>query len=263
MLVSVTVPIYEQLPMVMKLARSLLNNKQEMVGEVLLLDDHSQSFNLMELMGPPFSVMRADKNNGYVKTANAGGKMAHGKYLYFLNSDIEVHKVWLDPAVELMEKNDKIGVVGIKLVFPPNQNGEVLIQSCGGLYDIGRMPFHRYLGWLSTDSRVNQTGKVAWVTGAAFLTRKDLFDKIGGFDEAYGRGYFEEVDYCEKAKELGFEVWYCAEASATHYVGQSMTTKTDEEKRAASNSFYNNARRFEAKWYSKIVPDVQIQHVQY
>lgn len=162
-----------------------------------------------------------------------------------------------------MEANPKIGVVGIKLLFPPNEKKEALIQSCGGLYDANRMPFHRHIGWLADDPRVCKTEKVSWVTGAALLTRKDIFDKVGGFDPAYGRGYFDDPDYCEKVKEAGYEIWYCADAYATHYVGQSMVMKTEEQNRAAARSFYNNARYFESKWREKITPDVQYVAVPY
>lgn len=205
---------------------------------------------------------------------NKGAGLTTGKYLFFANSDLELHPVWLDPAVELLESNPKIGVVGIKLVFPPSErvdqlavNGvypkETLIQSCGGWYDAGKMPFHRYLGWLSNDPRVNRTEKVSWVTGAALLTKRTLFEQVGGFDPAYGRGYFDDPDYCEAIKSLGYEIWYCAEASATHFVGASMGVKTPEEQHQAAKSFYANARRFEAKWSDRIKPDVNYQAVSY
>jgi O-antigen biosynthesis protein len=256
---SIIVPVYGQLPLVLKLCQSAKDNRQESIREFIVVDDASPEFDLRELVKPPFNVVRNPTNLGFCKTENVGAKIATGEYLLFLNSDIELHKIWLDPAVELMRSNHKIGVVGIKLVFPKDAKGEEGIQSCGGLYDSNRMPFHRYLGWKADDPRVNKTEKVSWVTGAAILTRRDLFEQVGGFDEEYGRGYFDDVDYCEKVKLIGKEIWYCSDASATHFVGQSMngSMKTQEQQRAASKSFYQNARRFETKWSDSIVPDVQ------
>jgi O-antigen biosynthesis protein len=217
----------------------------------------------MELLGPPFNILRNQSNLGFIKTVNLAAKMIQGKYLLLLNSDIELHADWLDPAVELMEANDKIGVTGLKLVFPPNEQKEITIQSCGGWYDANRSPFHRYLSWLANDSRVNKTEKVNWVTGAALLTRKDLFDKLGGLDEAYNMGYFEDTDYCERVKELGYEIWYCAEATATHLVGQSMSKRSEEEQRKGAKNFYDNARLFHTRWAEKIKPDVQYVATQF
>ena len=260
--VSVIVPVYNQLPRVLRLCATFLAHRQTRLREVILMDDHSTEFDLTQLVFPPFQVQRNEKNLGFVANENKGASLATGKYLFFANSDLELHPVWLDPAVELLESNPKIGVVGIKLVFPP-QGQEVLIQSCGGWYDAGKMPFHRYLGWLENDPRANKTEKVSWVTGAALLTRHDLFEQVGGFDPAYGRGYFDDPDYCESIKSLGYEAWYCAEASATHFVGSSMVAKTPEEQHIAARSFYDNARRFEAKWSDRIKPDVAYQAVSY
>lgn len=260
MLASLIVPVYSALPHVLKLCNSLIANPQDKLLDVVLNDDCSPDFDLREIIHSPFKVFRNEKNLGFVANVNAGAKNADPKseLLFFMNSDIEVRPNWLDPAVELFEKNDKVGVVGIKLVFPNNDKGEETIQSAGGWYDINRAPFHQYLGWLSSDRRVNDVAKRSWVTGAAFLTRRDLFEKIGGFDENYGRGYYEEVDYCEKAKELGYEVWYQPKCVAVHYVGQSMgqKEKTPEQTYAAAKSFRLNAIRFHSKWDSKIVPDV-------
>lgn len=263
--VSVIVPVFNQLPQVLQLCQTFLMHKQNRLREVILMDDHSPEFDLRTLVTLPFQVYRNDQNLGFVKNENEGAKRATGKYLLFLNSDILLHPVWLDPAVEVLESSSKIGVVGIKLVFPPESANRASIQSCGGLYDLNRMPFHRYFGWLSTDPRVNRTERVSWTTGAALLTKRSLFEQVGGFDEAYGRGYFDDPDYCESVKSLGYETWYCPDASATHLVGMSMGSalKTPEQQREASKSFYNNARRFESKWRDRITPDVQIPMVQF
>ena len=160
--------------------------------------------------------------------------------------------------VKLIQDNKSVGVVGPKLVFPPNEKGELTIQSAGGQYDVVKAPFHRYLGWLASDERVNKTEKVSWITGAALLTPRDLFERVGCFDPAYGRGYYDDPDYCEKIKELGYEVWYQPQSTLIHKVGQSMgdSVKTEEQQRSAAKSFRENAARFHSKWDTKITPDV-------
>lgn len=229
------------------------------------MDDASPEFDLRQLVGPPFRVERNARNLGFCANINAGARLATGEFLFLLNSDIEVQSVWLDPAVQLMQTHPQIGVVGIKLVFPKDEHGDENIQSCGGWYDANHMPFHRYLGWRATDPRVNHTEKVSWTTGAALLTRQSIFNELGGLDEAYGQGYFDDPDYCERVKQQGYEIWYCAEAVATHQVGLSMmgVQKTEAEAHQAQLRFYRNARRFESRWRDRIVPDVQYVAVNY
>jgi O-antigen biosynthesis protein len=260
MLASLVIPVYGQIVMVLKLAQTLLQYRQTTLRDVTLVDDASKEFDLRELLKTPFNVHRNPVNLGFIGSVNQ--VKTEGKYLLIANSDLEMHPVWLDPAVELLENNPQIGIVGARLIFPgPEDN----IQSCGGLFDGGRMPFHRMLGWRADDPRANKTEKVSWTTGAYFLTRRTLWDELGGFDTVYGpRGYFEDVDFCLKAKEKGFETWYCAEASATHAVGSSMgADKTPAEQHKAAQSFYQNARTFESRWAEKITPDVPIQMVSF
>lgn len=169
------------------------------------------------------------------------------------------------PPSDLVHRQQPVGVVGPRLLFPPNAEGKFTIQSAGGLYDVGKGPFHRFLGWDADDPRVTKTERVQWVTGAALLTPRELFYRVGGFDEAYGRGYFDDCDYCEAVKKLGFEIWYQPASTMVHYTSQSMSAsvKTPEQVKEATRSFRNNAWRFHAKWDEQIKPDTALQWVLY
>ena len=262
MLCSLVVPVYSQLATVLRLCKSLILNPQEKLKEVLLIDDASPDFILSEVVGSPFQVVRNEVNRGFVKTENIGAKLVspESELLAFFNSDIEVYPQWLDPAVKLFE-DKQVGVVGIKLCFPPGDT----IQHAGCGFDALRGPYHQYLGWLASDPRPSKTREVSWVTGAALITRKDVFQQIGGFDENYGLGYFDDVDYCLSVKKLGYQIWYCGEASAIHSVGVSMggAAKTPERQKLAEQNFRRNSARFHAKWDAEIVPDTSAVWVNY
>ena len=178
-------------------------------------------------------------------------RMARGAYLLFLNQDTLATKPgWIGHMIDVMEKNNA-GIVGPKLVFPDGS-----IQSCGGLFDAGKGPYHRNLGWSNAqDWRVNTTERVSWITGAAILVRAEDFWQVGGMDEGYRGGYFEDVDLCLKMKhQLGKDTWYCAEAVLQHAVG---STGGNPE------NFRANSLRFHERWDSKIVPDSQYVYVNY
>jgi GT2 family glycosyltransferase len=79
--------------------------------------------------------------------------------------------------------------------------------------------------------------------------------KVGGFDEGYARGYFEDVDLCEKVKAAGLEVWYCPKAIFEHAVGSTGGIPAEQ--------FKANSIRFHRLWDKRIEPDTPVVHVDY
>lgn len=264
--VSVVIPTFGELDKVIQLTQAIQRYPQSELLESLLMDDAYPNYRLSDLVHSPFKVWMAEQNLGFVRMCNQGAKLAAGELLFLLNSDcIPLNNSWLDPMVKMFE-NPKVGVVGAKLLFPKNPNNEYLIQHAGCEFDGMKGPYHKYLGWLASDERTHFNREVAWVTGAALMTRRDLFLSIGGFDEIYSpRGYFEDVDYNMKVKSLGFQVWYCAESMFIHHVGSSMgaVSKTPEQQQEAAKSFMHNSRTFHKRWDDKIVPDTPAIYVNY
>lgn len=180
------------------------------------------------------------------------------RYLCFLNSDTEPQAGWVQPLVDGVEKHASVGLVGPKLLFPDGT-----IQSAGGLFDAGRGPYHRHLGYSGDYRLVNEPREVSWITGAAHFIPRALFMQLGGYDEGYVRGYFEDVDLCMRLKRDGYRVWYEPRSVITHHAGASAGTKTAAEERAAAWRFKRNSLRFHAKWDNDITPDVNVVHVNY
>ena len=92
---------------------------------------------------------------------------------------------------------------------------------------------------------------------------RDLFMQLGGYDEGYVRGYFEDVDLCMRLKAVGKSIWYEPRSVMTHHAGASAGTKTAQEGKEAAARFRRNSLRFHARWDSVIVPDVKEIHVNY
>lgn len=257
-MVSIIIPVYNQLPYLMKCINSLMATVTPADAEIILIDDCSPEFNLTEIMGAPMQVYRNEQNKGFAGTCNTGALKAKGELLFFLNSDTIAQPNWLAPMVKALAENDTLGIVGPKLLFPDGN-----IQSCGGLFDGGRGPYHRFLGMDGGYHLANRPEVVSWITGAALMIRAGLFHKLGGFDEGYKRGYFEDVDLCCRAKVAGFDTWYEPRAVLTHHVGTSTAGKTPEQMREAAKQFKANSWRFHARWDANIVPDTQNIHVNY
>lgn len=256
---SILIPYYKALPQLLKLCDSILRTVDPSRTEILIQDDASPDCDLTQFMRfPPFKAVRNPANVGFSGTVNAAAARAQGEYLLMLNQDTEAIKPgWADAMLTLFN-NPAVGIVGPKLIFPPTPDiPDGAIQSAGGLFDGGKGPFHRYLGWRNVfDWRVCKTEKVSWITGAALMISREDFMKCGGLDSAtYIHGYFEDVDLCMKVRlDLGKEIWYQPDATLFHEVGSSGGNP---------DNFMANSRRFHERWNDKIVPDTMMVYVNY
>lgn len=260
---SVVIPAYNSLPLLMRCLKSLyataFNYGTQGRMEILVQDDCSTEYNATEVLyGEPCKVERNAQNLGFAGNCNAGAKRAAGDVLLFLNQDTMAKPEWFEPLLEPFDL-DVVGIVGPKLTqIIYHKDGTPsfeVIQSCGGLYGGNKGPFHRMLGWAANDWRVNVYGEVSWTTGAALAIRRDLFWRVGGFDVGYVRGYFEDVDLCEAVKAQGYAIWYQPRSVFVHNAGSSGGIPAE--------IFRRNSFRFHDKWDAKIKPDTPIVHVNY
>ncbi len=270
--ISVVIPVYGQLHLVMECLVSLAKTTSGLPVQFICVDDATPEFDLMDIPLPiSCAVVRQKVNQGFSASCNAGAAHALADIILFLNSDTVAHDNWISPLLATF--NDSVGIVGPKLVFPqefwcqqcrvygpilcpqhPNDCQQVeRIQSCGGWFDAKKGPFHRYFMWRSDDPVVNECESVSWTTGAALAIRKDVFKAAEGFDMGYQRAYFEDVDMCMRVKKAGLSVMYQPQSVFTHKVGQSTGAASDPLQSA--RRFQANSRRFHTIWDADIVID--------
>jgi len=149
---------------------------------------------------------------------NIGGAKAKGDYLVLMNDDIRVtDPKWLEKMLG-MQQRDKVGIVGVKLLFPDNtiqHAGVTLLNGYPG-HPFYNMSEEEHGYGLSTQISRNYLA----VTGACSMTPKWLFEKIGGYSKRYPINY-NDVDYCLKLHQLGYRSVYLANVSMIHYEGVS------------------------------------------
>ncbi len=170
-------------------------------------------------------LIRNKKNLGFAKACNQAIGKAKGEYVLFLNSDTVVLEKAIERAVKIIDKNEKIDILGCKLL-----NKDRTLQPSAGFFPKLRQIF--YMMFFLDDLPVfnlflkpyhqqrrsfyRKQRKVDWVTGAFLLTKRKLVEEIGGFDEDYFM-YAEEVDFCFRAKKKDFRVFYVPEPEIIHY----------------------------------------------
>lgn len=184
-----------------------------------------QAIGIKSKLRPQDAFFRLEENRGYPGGMNFAASKGNSPLILLLTSD-----VWLFPgaAVKLIREMDNpdVGVAGPMLIFPPGAtNGPAeRIQHAGLAFNMAGKPFHVFLGWTPDNPKANKKIDVAAVTGACFVTRRSLWEQVGGFFVGYGAGTYEDVDYCFAIRSGGHKAVYVPEARGYHAVGGSIST---------------------------------------
>jgi len=210
------------------LRRCLHSIRQTPAGvdyEIILVDDQSNepaTLDYYQHIQQQHTNVRITHTQGkfnYSRACNLGALESKGKYLLFLNNDVEIIKPnWLNSMVAVMSLRG-VGVVGAKLLYP---NGR--IQHAGIVLGLEGHASHVFLGSLGT--KKTPFGSLDWyrnymaVTGACMLVRRDVFTMIHGFDEAFEL-VFGDVDLCLRAGEKGYRIVYDPKAVLYHHEGRT------------------------------------------
>lgn len=223
-LVSVVIPAFGQSESVLRLIHSL--RVQERLGEIILIDDSSPEqdetiFKTIENV----RYFRNRGNEGFVRSVNRGCKKAENEYLLILNSDTEAQH---PECIKYMatDLDDGYAVVGALLLYPKNDayGRAERIQHAGVAIGLDQYPYHILAQMHAETPAALVPRRVTAVTGACFMTTKKWWEKIGGFDERFSPGVFEDVSYCFTVNKLGGEVFYEPRSVWTHAEHQSQVS---------------------------------------
>ena len=176
---------------------------------------------------PQVELVACRENVGFPGGNNLGLERANGRFVLLLNPDTIVHGDALAKMVSYLEQKPKVGVVGPQLL---NEDGSV--QSSRRRFPTLRTAFFEST-WLqpyapqavlddyyARDIDDEETAVVEWLMGACLMTRQEVVAQVGGLDEAYFM-YSEELDYCRRIHEAGWQVVYYPQAKVTHFSGKS------------------------------------------
>lgn len=205
--------------------------------QVIIIDNASNdgSVEFLQSTLPWTTIIASEKNTGFSGGNNLGLKQATGEYILLLNSDTVTIEDPLSKIISYMETHKDVGIASIQLL-----NEDRSIQETGGYFPT--LP--RVFAWMfflddipyvsnlfksfHPDSRFYNKEKrfytkereLDWLTGAFFLLRRNVYQAIGGFDEAMFM-YAEEMEYCYRAKQKGFRCMFVPVAKIIHLGGKS------------------------------------------
>lgn len=217
--------------------------------EVLVVDNAStdDSVDFLKSAYPVVRVLELDQNYGFAEGNNRAIPAVHTPYFVLLNSDVEVDPDWLAPLVERMESNDKIAALQPKIRAFHQKDHFEYAGASGGFIDYLGYPFcrGRLFDHLEKDeAQYDEARPVFWATGACCMIRKSVVAEIGMF-EADFFAHMEEIDFCWRAQNKGYEIW-CEPAGVVYHVGGGMLPQGNPRKT------YLNARNSLACMYRNL-----------
>ncbi|KRE72874.1 glycosyltransferase [Paenibacillus sp. Soil750] len=240
-LVSIIIPVYNKWDFTYKCLVSIVQNTHGIPYEIIVMDDHSND--LTSRIGHFVTHVTAIRNKvkrGFLHNCNHGAAISKGKYVLFLNNDTEVTPGWLAHLLSLPEQDPTIGIIGSKLVYPDGRLQEAggIVFSNGYAWNYGRLDNpdkHEY----------NYVKEVDYISGASIMIRKDVWNRIGGFDQHFAPAYSEDVDIAFKARQHGYKVIYQPKSVVVHYEGVSHGT---DLKSGIKKYQVINQQKFIEKW---------------
>ena len=181
--------------------------------EVIVVDDASAdgSADYVAETFPHYRLIRNPRNLGFPGSGNAGLRVSSGDVLILLNQDAIVQPGWIG-AIKQAFDLQQVGIVGCKILYP---DGRTIQHAGGRLNPVTLEGFHTGFGELD-NGQYDTPGEVDFVTGAALALRRTLYQRIGGLDEQFSPGYYEDVDLCLRATRAGYAVMYWPSAVVHH-----------------------------------------------
>ncbi len=200
------------------------------------------------------TLVRAAKNGGFAYGNNVGIRRAYEdhvpSYIYLLNPDAQVRPGAIVTLARFLDSHTEVGIAGssfenldgsdwpIAFHFPT-----LMSEILHGL-ELGAL-MRLFKHWVVAQQMTKVPQPIDWICGASMLIRPAVLESIGGMDENYFL-YFEETDFCYRAKKAGFATWYVPESRVMHIMGQStaVTDMTAGPRRLPSYWFESRRRYF-------------------
>jgi hypothetical protein len=179
---------------------------------------------------PGVTLIVAERNGGFSYGNNLGFKFAYESgwipdYFHLLNPDARLNPGGLTELVRFLEKHPAAGIAGSRFTDATGAEWPVAFRfpSLFSELDYGlRVGVISSLlqKWVVAQQMPNVPTLIDWLPGASMMVRREVVEQLGGMDEEYFL-YFEETDFCLKAKRAGWETWHVPSSSVMHIAGQS------------------------------------------
>ena len=233
--VTIIIPNYNGLKF-MEPCFKALRAQSDQNFELLVVDNGSTDGSVKWLEDHQIPSIFLEENTGFSGAVNIGIRESVTPYVILLNNDTEPQPDYVKEMVKAIQRSPKIFSVSSKMIQLYHKD---LMDDAGDMYSVLGWAYQRGVGQKS--SGYNKACRVFSACAGAAIYRREVFDKIGGFDEDHF-AYLEDIDVGYRAKICGYENWYCPKAVAYHVGSGTSGSKYNsfKVKLAARNNLYLN-----------------------
>ena len=219
---DIIIPVWNQLGLTRDCIEYLFKNTRYPF-RLIIIDNGSEKEvyqylkKLSQARSEQLTLIRNEANLGYVKAINQGLKISEADYICLLNNDTRVDNGWLQELIKAVQSDQGIGIMN-----PGGFPGSYRKKELSGK-------------WM----------EIGFATGFCMLIKREIIRKIGFLDEIYGIGYWEDTDYCQRAKKMGY---ICAASQAAYVFHHAKSTFNLFKKGKVNELFERNKNIFYKKW---------------
>ena len=245
--VSVIVPVHNKFNVTYFCLCALLFAANKTNFEVVVVDDGSDDDTLdLPTLAPNVTYCRNEVAQGFVRACNLGASHARGKYLVLLNNDTEPTVGWLDELLLAFDNFEEVGMAGSKLLYPDGRLQEAggIVWSNGNPWNYGRLANP----W---DSRYCYARQADYLSGAAVMLPRTVWDQVGGLSDEFAPAYFEDTDLCFKVRDIGLKTYFVSTSIVYHFEG--ISNGTDVKTTTGLKRYQEiNRPKFKRKWVNSL-----------
>jgi GT2 family glycosyltransferase len=227
---SICIVTYQARDYLQACLQSILSQTQGVDFEVVVVDNGS-SDGTAEMLGrdfPAVKLIQNADNQGFTKPANQAMQAAQGETVLLLNPDTLIDADAFSLLVGFLQAKPQVGIVGPKVLNPDGSLQKPCRRSEARPWDViayflglaERFPHDkRFSGYTMTYLDEDTTHEAQGVSGSCMLIRRAVLEQVGYFDERFF-AYQEDADFCLRARQAGWKVYYYPQARVTHFGGQ-------------------------------------------
>jgi GT2 family glycosyltransferase/2-polyprenyl-3-methyl-5-hydroxy-6-metoxy-1,4-benzoquinol methylase/glycosyltransferase involved in cell wall biosynthesis len=239
--VSVIIPTFGQVTHTLRCLASIAATPPRVPIEVLVVEDASRDPRIAELRDVAgLRLIVREENLGFLKSCNDAARQAEGEFLFLLNNDTEVMPGAIDSLYDLLRARPDAGLAGARLLYPDGSLQEAggIIWRDGSAWNYGNREDPRKPDY-------NYVREADYISGAAIMLPRSVWDRLGGFDEHFLPAYCEDSDLAFRVRQTGLLTLYQPDATVIHFEGVTHGTDIGTGIKAYQAT---NMEKLELRW---------------